>query len=139
MTVVGGTKREWLAVGAAALAISAGLPVAAQAQKAPENLLPPEVKPAPVPAGGDEVTASAQRAETAATVQPVVPDIQVWSLADARALAAVVACIVAGKALGGLLVVAVLATTWSMFFRPLHRRRYRESLADLPTWQIEPD
>ena len=55
------------------------------------------------------------------------------------ALLAVVACIVASKALGGVLVVAILATTWSMFFRPLHRRRYRESLADLPTWQIEPD
>ncbi len=55
------------------------------------------------------------------------------------ALAAVIACIVVGKALGGLLVVAILATSWSMFFRPLHRRRYREALAELPTWQIEPD
>jgi hypothetical protein len=55
------------------------------------------------------------------------------------ALGAVIACIVVGKALGGLLVVAILATSWSMFFRPLHRRRYREALADLPTWQIEPD
>ena len=55
------------------------------------------------------------------------------------ALACVVAFIIVGKALGGLLLVAVVATTWSMFFRPLHRRRYREALADLPTWQIEPD
>jgi hypothetical protein len=55
------------------------------------------------------------------------------------ALVAVVACIVVGKALGALLVVAILATTWSMFFRPLHRRRYREALADLPSWQIEPE
>jgi hypothetical protein len=55
------------------------------------------------------------------------------------ALASVIACIAVGKALGGLLVVAILATTWSMFFRPLHRRRYREALADLPTWQIKPD
>jgi hypothetical protein len=55
------------------------------------------------------------------------------------ALTAVIACIVVGKALGGLLLVAILATTWSMFFRPLHRRRYREALAELPTWQIEPD
>ncbi|MFA9201291.1 MAG: L,D-transpeptidase family protein [Cypionkella sp.] len=91
LTVVVGTKRAWLAVGAAALAISAGMPAAAHAQKAPANLLPPEVKPAPVPTGGEEVTASAQPAVTAATVQPVVPDVQVWSLADARALAAVVA------------------------------------------------
>jgi len=55
------------------------------------------------------------------------------------ALAAVIACVVVGKALGGLLVVAILASSWSMFFRPLHRRRYRQALADLPTWQIEPD
>jgi hypothetical protein len=55
------------------------------------------------------------------------------------ALVAVIACIVVGKALGGLLVIAILATTWSMFFRPLHRRRYREALAELPSWQIEPD
>jgi uncharacterized RDD family membrane protein YckC len=55
------------------------------------------------------------------------------------ALAAVIACIVVGKALGGLIIVAVLATTWSMFFRPLHRRKYREALADLPTWKIKPE
>ncbi len=55
------------------------------------------------------------------------------------ALICIVACIVVGKALGGLLVVAVLATTWSMFFRPLYRRRYREALAQLPSWEIEPD
>jgi hypothetical protein len=47
--------------------------------------------------------------------------------------------VVVGKALGGLLVVAIIATTWSMFFRPIHRRRYRAALAELPTWQIEPD
>ena len=55
------------------------------------------------------------------------------------ALAAVIACIVGGKALGGLLVVAIIASTWSMFFRPIHRRHYRQALADLPTWEIEPD
>ena len=55
------------------------------------------------------------------------------------ALAAVIACIVVGKALGGLIVVAILATTWSMFFRPLHRRKYRAALADLPIWKIKPE
>lgn len=55
------------------------------------------------------------------------------------ALACVVACVVVGKAVGGLLVVAIIATTWSMFFRPLYRRRYRAALAQLPTWEIEPD
>jgi hypothetical protein len=55
------------------------------------------------------------------------------------ALLCVIGCVVVGKALGGLLVVAIIATTWSMFFRPIHRRRYRAALAELPTWQIEPD
>lgn len=57
----------------------------------------------------------------------------------ALALVCVVACIVVGKALGGLIIVAILATTWSMFFRPLHRRKYREALAQLPSWKIEPE
>jgi hypothetical protein len=55
------------------------------------------------------------------------------------ALLAVIACVVVGKALGGLIVVAILATTWSMFFRPLHRRKYRAALAQLPTWKIKPE
>ncbi len=54
-------------------------------------------------------------------------------------LACVVACIIIGKALGGLLIIAVAATTWSMFFRPLHRRRYRAALAELPSWKIKPE
>ncbi len=55
------------------------------------------------------------------------------------ALASVVAFIIAGRAVGGLLVVALGATTWSMFFRPVYKRRHREALANLPTWEIEPD
>ena len=55
------------------------------------------------------------------------------------ALAAVIACILVGKALGGLLVIGILATTWSMFFRPIHRRKYREAIAELPTWKIKPE
>lgn len=55
------------------------------------------------------------------------------------ALVCVIAFIIVGKALGGLLLVVLVATTWSMFFRPLHRRRYREALAQLPSWEIEPD
>ena len=88
--VIAGVKRAWLA-GSAALALSGAFAGAAHAQKAPENLLPPEapvVTPAKVPAGTDEVT---QRAEMAATVQPTVPMVQVWTIADARALAVVVA------------------------------------------------
>ncbi len=55
------------------------------------------------------------------------------------ALIAAVASIIAGQAIGGLLLVAVVATTWSMFFRPLHRRKYRAALAELPTWKIKPE
>jgi hypothetical protein len=54
-------------------------------------------------------------------------------------LACVIAFIIIGKALAGLLVIALLATTWSMFFRPVHRRRYRQAIAKLPSWEIEPD
>src|SRR6476469_4867154 len=90
--VSNGSVRKWM-IGVALTA----LPAAAFASqgpamsKAPENILPPEpptVTPAKVPAGSDEVTA---RAEMAATVQPVTPEVQHWSLADARALAAAVA------------------------------------------------
>jgi hypothetical protein len=55
----------------------------------------------------------------------------------AVALACIVAFIIAGRAVGGLVVVALLATTWNMFFRPIHRRKYREALAELPSWQIK--
>jgi hypothetical protein len=55
------------------------------------------------------------------------------------ALATVIACVIVGKALGGLIVVGILATTWSMFFRPIHRRKYREAIADLPSWKIKPE
>ena len=36
------------------------------------------------------------------------------------ALAGAIAAVVVGKALGGLLIVGIVATTWSMFFRPMH-------------------
>lgn len=55
------------------------------------------------------------------------------------ALACIVAGVVVGKALGGVIIVAIVATTWSMFFRPIHRRRYRSALADLPSWSLTPD
>ncbi len=55
------------------------------------------------------------------------------------ALVAIAGAIIAGRALGGLLLVAIVATTWSMFFRPLHRRRYRAALAKLPSWELDPE
>ena len=54
-------------------------------------------------------------------------------------LACIVVFIVLGKAFGGLIVVAFGASAWSMFVRPMHKRRYREQLAKLPTWKIEPE
>jgi hypothetical protein len=54
-------------------------------------------------------------------------------------LACVVVFIVLGKAYGGLILVGFAASAWSMFVRPFHKRRYREKLAKLPSWEIEPD
>jgi hypothetical protein len=60
-------------------------------------------------------------------------------LVSVIALACVVGFLLAGKGLAGLIVVAFALTAWSMFARPLHRRRYREALAQIPTWEIEPE
>ena len=57
----------------------------------------------------------------------------------ALSLVCVVGFIVIGKALGGLLIVAFGATSWSMFGQPFYKRRYREQLAKVPTWKIEPE
>jgi hypothetical protein len=54
-------------------------------------------------------------------------------------LACVVAFVVVGKPLGGVILVVFALTAWSMFVRPLHKRRYREALASLPSWEIEPE
>jgi hypothetical protein len=54
-------------------------------------------------------------------------------------LACVVVFIVAGKPFGGLILVGFAATAWSMFARPFHKRKYREAIAKLPSWEIEPD
>jgi hypothetical protein len=53
------------------------------------------------------------------------------------ALVTVILSVIFGRAVGGLLVAGVMATTWNMFFRPIHRRKYREALATLPSWRIE--
>jgi len=55
------------------------------------------------------------------------------------ALICVVAFIIIGRAFGGLVVVALCATTWGMFFKPIYTKRYRAALAKLPSWEIEPD
>ena len=54
-------------------------------------------------------------------------------------LVCIISFLVAGKGLAGLIIVAFSITAWSMFARPLHRRRYREALARIPSWDIEPE
>jgi hypothetical protein len=58
---------------------------------------------------------------------------------SALSLVCIVAFVIAGKPFGGLILVGFAATAWSMFARPFHKRRYREALAKLPSWEIEPD
>ncbi len=60
-------------------------------------------------------------------------------IVSTMSLICIVAFIVAGKAFGGLILVAFAATAWSMFVRPFHKRKYREAIAKLPSWEIEPD
>jgi hypothetical protein len=60
-------------------------------------------------------------------------------IVSALSLVCVVAFIVIGKAIGGVILVVFALTAWSMFARPLHKRRYREALASLPSWEIEPE
>jgi hypothetical protein len=55
------------------------------------------------------------------------------------ALICVVAFLIVGKPFAGLILVGFAATAWSMFARPFHKRRYREAIAKLPSWEIEPD
>jgi len=33
----------------------------------------------------------------------------------------------------------VALTIWFIFLRPLHRRRYRKAIAELPKWQLRPE
>jgi uncharacterized membrane protein YjjP (DUF1212 family) len=58
---------------------------------------------------------------------------------SAISLVCVAVFIVLGQAFAGLILVGFAATAWSMFVRPLHSRRYRKAIADLPSWEIEPD
>jgi hypothetical protein len=58
---------------------------------------------------------------------------------SAVALACIVIFLALGKGLAGLIVVAFVAAAYSMFARPLHRRRYREALARIPSWDIDPE
>jgi murein L,D-transpeptidase YcbB/YkuD len=75
-------KFVWFAGAAMLLA-----PAAAMAQADPTNLLPPDpptVEQQPLGAGSDEVTAPTK--QDTATIQPLTPDVQTWTVADAGAL-----------------------------------------------------
>jgi ribosomal protein L37AE/L43A len=54
-------------------------------------------------------------------------------------LICVLAFVIAGNGFAGLIIVAFALTAYSMFARPLYRRRYRQALADLPKWEIKPE
>ena len=54
-------------------------------------------------------------------------------------LVTVIALAVFGRAVGIFLIVPFALTCYSMFLRPIHRRRYREALAKLPVWEIKPE
>ncbi len=83
IAVIEGNKRFWL-IGAALVA----LPGAVVAQSStPENLLPPESPTAPA------AQAQSSPVTPAATVQQITPMVQEWSIANARALAGVIASI----------------------------------------------
>jgi len=58
---------------------------------------------------------------------------------SAVSLACVVAFVVIGKPIGGVILVVFALTAWSMFARPLHRRCHREALAHLPRREISPE
>ncbi|MBV9194875.1 MAG: hypothetical protein JO168_12085 [Solirubrobacterales bacterium] len=58
---------------------------------------------------------------------------------SALSLICVVVFIILGQPFAGLVLVAFAATTWSMFVRPIHSRRYRRRIANLPTWKIDPE
>jgi hypothetical protein len=33
----------------------------------------------------------------------------------------------------------VALTVWFVFLRPMHRKRYREAIRDLPKWELRPE
>ena len=37
------------------------------------------------------------------------------------------------------LLLPVGLSVWFVFLRPLHRRRYRAAIADLPRWELHPE
>ncbi len=54
-------------------------------------------------------------------------------------VASLVALVVLGAAIGGILVAALVALGWSTYGRPIWKRRYLKAIAERPTWKIEPE
>jgi hypothetical protein len=44
-----------------------------------------------------------------------------------------------GNVFSVFLLLPVALTAWFAFLRPVHRRRYRRAIADLPRWDLRPD
>jgi hypothetical protein len=46
---------------------------------------------------------------------------------------------VTGNAYSIFFLLPLALATWFVFIRPLHRRRYRQAIADLPRWELHPE
>jgi hypothetical protein len=55
------------------------------------------------------------------------------------AVSCVILFIAIGKAIGGVLLVAICAIGWRMYIWPRQKARYLEAIGNLPSWEIEPD
>ena len=58
---------------------------------------------------------------------------------SAAALLAVVVSIAIGQFARGLIVIAMVATAYNLFARPVQKRKYQAATAQLPKWEITPD
>jgi hypothetical protein len=59
--------------------------------------------------------------------------------AAALIVASAIALVVLGRAFDGILLAAIAAMGWSRFGRPRWKARYLNTIAQRPTWKIEPE
>ena len=59
--------------------------------------------------------------------------------AAAVVVASLIALVVLGRALSGILLAAVAAMAWSTFGRPQWKRRYVKAIESRPSWNIKPE
>lgn len=78
-----------------------------------------------------EEYAAIRRTQMRFRVLPVVMGLLVATLAIVFTLT--------GNIYSVFFLLPIATTTWFVFLRPAHRRRYRESIAKLPRWTLHPD